>query len=192
MYGMYLLQYSKECKFALGCVIELILLSTIILKHLQVIPKISPICALIVIPLGVLVSNLASAEIVGFIKDKYLWKKVCMKYGPPRWTNYKTLEEWWKSGRRGTNISYELGITQRIVLLLAGIVSIKMFAATAAGWTTFLVAVDWRSNSYKPRVIGHIYAISIALSTLLALVDVLAIRMLLEIGTQVKHVGLII
>jgi len=168
-------------KFVCGLFIELILVLFIILKHFGIIPSIHFIYALMGIPIGVLISNLASAEIVGFIKDEYLWKKVRKKYKPPKNSGYDSLEEWWKSGEHGSNISYELGIIQRVVLLFAGVISIRMFFAAAAAWSTFLLAVDWKSTRDQYRSIGHIYAISVALSMLLSAIDVFAIRVLLEL-----------
>ena len=130
---------------------------------------------------------MASSEIVGFIKDEHLWKKVSKKYKPPKDSEYDSLEEWWKSGEHGSNISYELGITQRIVLLFAGVVSIKMFFAAAVAWPTFLVVVDWKSTRDQYRSIGHIYAISVTLSMLLSAIDVFAVRLLLELPLIVNE-----
>ena len=156
-------------RIVLACIVEVILVGFVIMMLLKPVTCISRPYALLIILFGVAISNFASAEIVGFVKDRYLWGKVP-----------KAVRVGWKSNSAHySNISYELGIVQRIVLVLAGASSIQLFWAAVAGWTTFLVAVDWRPGDNKHRVIGHIYAISVTLSSLLAFVDVLAVRALL-------------
>lgn len=126
--------------------------------------------------IGLTLSNFASLWIVGFIKD-FLWNKAGFH---PEYDNLR-LEDWWKKQNYSSNLSPYLGIVERIILVAAGLVSFQLFFSACGVWTTIKIAVDWQQfKEMKFRVINHIYLISTALSILLALIDVIAIHVLLN------------
>ena len=128
----------------------------------------------LVIAVGVAVSNIASSVIVGFVKDEVLWKRVNEAGGKDKGL---TVQERWKAEHLGSPISNFVGITERVLLVAAGMISWTVFGATAGAWLTLKVTCNWRAFSkIEHRAVSDIYLISNVLSFLLAAIDVLAIR----------------
>ncbi len=172
-------KYLKFVKLYCGILVELFLICFIVWKFLN--PSIKfeiGVNTFLIVIIGIVVSNLASAWVIEYVKDDYLWKKVGAIYKHPVDPN-RSIHDWWfeKEQGHGSNLSLELGFMERIILIFSGVISLKFFFAAAAAWTTYKVAVDWQNHKeMKYRAIGHIYIISSILSILCAGIDTLAVR----------------
>jgi hypothetical protein len=120
------------------------------------------------------VSNIASNLIVGWIKDAVLW----VLTDPS-----DQLRKDWYSRGFGSRISPALGILERLIVTGAGLISFWHFYIVSGGWLGLKVAVDWQQFGVMPnRAIGHIYLVSSAASLFLAIIDVAFLRSVLGIA----------
>lgn len=173
---------SPKRRFIIGIIFEITLLIFVINQYLGhgISIKMGFHIPLILMA-GVLLSNIASCWIIGFVKDEFLWKKVCEKYTYPN-DKSRSLKDWWSDTNHYSPISYILGIIERIIVVLAGIMGFKAFFAASGAWLTLKIAADWTMfQKIEYRAISHIYLITSASSLLLAAIDVAAVRMVLNL-----------
>jgi hypothetical protein len=167
-------------KLLLGILVELLLLAFVERQYVG--PAIEFTLDLVifaVILIGVVVSNVASNWIVSYVKDQFLWVRVERLYPHPP-DDSPSLRDWWRKQGSMSPISGILGVVERIIYVMAGAFSFMLFFTAGAAWNTMKIAVDWRSFNVQYRAIGHIYLLCIALSFLLAGIDVLAVRGILQ------------
>ncbi|MFC1829297.1 hypothetical protein ACFL0O_06775 [Thermodesulfobacteriota bacterium] len=167
----------KYVKLTAGLIVEIALVLFVIKQKVGVPFTIElSYYAPAIIIIGILISNLASFWIVDFIKNEFLWKRA----GAHPEDKNRSLRDWWKEQGLSSEISPFLGVMERIILVVTGIVSFQVFFAACGAWTTIKIAVDWNQfKDMKYRVIGHIYLISTASSLFLASIDVAAVRLFL-------------
>ena len=161
--------------------------------------------------LGLVLSNLASMKIVGYIIINVLWPKLDTGVAHRREMNRYdagydvsdqgtssenekpsnlTWHQYWIMLHRGSPLSRQLGFAERMLLFIAGLHSLTSFFAVAGAWMTIKIAVDWSMLKELPhRGIGHIYLIGCLYSVFLGLLDVLVVRGLYDLPLQIRMIG---
>ena len=93
-----------------------------------------------------------------------------------------TVKEEWYKDKLYSPISHLLGITERIVIVVSGLIATEFLLLTIGGWISIKIATDWSMFvKIKYRAISQIYLISCTLSLMMAVIDVLWIKALLMI-----------
>lgn len=172
---------KKIIKMIIGIIFELLIISFTIKQYI-----ISPvkyeisISIILLIVMVIFFSNIASSWIVGYIKDEYLWVKVNDAFKNS--SKSMTVKEEWYKDKLYSPISHLLGITERIVIVVSGLIAFQFLLLTLGGWISIKIATDWSMFArIKYRAISQIYLISCVLSLAMGVIDVLWIKALLMI-----------
>lgn len=172
-------QKYSTCCIVISVLIKLILIIFAIYKYIDsphefqidVSPHHTIILSIIIIFIGLIISNMASSCIVQNVKD-YLWKEL-------KKIDLEAENDWRKYNLHSP-ISRFIGHIERIIIVIAGLHSFEILMAVAGAWITIKIAIDWTTFvKINHRGVSHIYLISTILSILLAFIDVVAIRALL-------------